>query len=164
MTIIRCVLGSSPHTRGARTLKRRAQSWTRIIPAYAGSTREPVYLCSNVWDHPRIRGEHSSFPESCICGVGSSPHTRGAQTTAVTVDYATGIIPAYAGSTIPFLALLMLSWDHPRIRGEHLDSAVFMRFCRGSSPHTRGAHDEVSGFLTSYGIIPAYAGSTSQTM
>ena len=72
--------------------------------------------------------------------------------------------------------------DHPRIRGEHLESGhgVFLsgwiipayagstrRFptafviMRGSSPHTRGAPVFLRIPATPVGIIPAYAGSTT---
>ena len=71
--------GSSPHTRGARSIRASGAERAGIIPAYAGSTptgpgREPAPT-----DHPRIRGEHAPpYPP----GV---PDER--------------IIPAYAGST-----------------------------------------------------------------
>ena len=134
-----------------------------IIPAYAGSTdglgSPPCHLAGSsphtrgappalrgwlgrMGDHPRIRGEHAG--------------SAGNQTRA------SGIIPAYAGST-------------PRIDFMH---AV----CLGSSPHTRGARDyrqrrlvgredhprirgeHVLVIRCGHGdarIIPAYAGSTT---
>ena len=52
------LVGSSPHTRGARRASNRPPRYRRIIPAYAGSTSlgwPPVRLLE---DHPRIRGEH----------------------------------------------------------------------------------------------------------
>ena len=92
--------GSSPHTRGARSAR----------PAGTRQSR----------DHPRIRGEHASsrpLPYAdpgiipayagstaghnnwAVPAPGSSPHTRGAQTTAPGCCEKAG--------------------DHPRIRGEH---------------------------------------------
>ena len=35
-----------------------------------------------------------------------------------------GIIPAYAGSTGPYTAVLTIDEDHPRIRGEHSTTAI----------------------------------------
>ena len=51
---------------------------------------------------------------------GSSPHTRGARQDAAGLQVRTGIIPAYAGSTIETTSGQRLPKDHPRIRGEHL--------------------------------------------
>ena len=96
--------GSSPHTRGARTLTEINHPDVGIIPAYAGSTGEGVgffYLCG---DHPRIRGEHKT-----IASLGEEKRR---------------IIPAYAGST-PGSAPSTAAWtDHPRIRGEHMFGPV----------------------------------------
>ena len=70
--------GSSPHTRGARAPVDMGLSSSRIIPAYAGSTNQPVVISAHHSDHPRIRGEHEDEAEGeGACG-GSSPHTRGA--------------------------------------------------------------------------------------
>ena len=55
----------------------------------------------------------------------------------------------------------VLAWgDHPRIRGEHLRSALLTALAVGSSPHTRGALDNSGDLARCGGIIPAYAGST----
>ena len=72
-------MGSSPHTRGARTPSSFAGSLCRIIPAYAGSTPVVPLPGATLADHPRIRGEHK-------------PAMAGPMRAA-------GIIPAYAGST-----------------------------------------------------------------
>ena len=79
------------------------------------------------------------FAASCAV-VGSSPHTRGALSTAPTTHRTPGIIPAYAGSTRMTRPRARASRDHPRIRGEHYAACATL---------------EISS-----GIIPAYAGST----
>ena len=53
--------------------------FTRIIPAYAGSTDAHVGSDVTYPDHPRIRGEHGSLANSDGISCGSSPHTRGAR-------------------------------------------------------------------------------------
>ena len=73
---------------------------------------------------------------------GSSPHTRGARAGRVRRGRAGRIIPAYAGSTPGDDGRPYSRWDHPRIRGEHLNITP--------------------PFLSRSGIIPAYAESTSQ--
>ena len=51
--------------------------------------------------------------------------------------------------------------DHPRIRGEHRPRMSMPFNSDGSSPHTRGARDDLLGDTLAPGIIPAYAGSTN---
>ena len=131
-----------------------------IIPAYAGSTIALHMSVGHLPDHPRIRGEHPDDVDSLDDVDGSSPHTRGAQTSFTDPGPAPGIIPAYAGST----SLWRKSGnrqpdhprirgehgqihelprggnaDHPRIRGEHAPARRKISWTGGSSPHTRGA-------------------------
>ena len=91
--------GSSPHTRGAHRLRARPARRTRIIPAYAGSTRTRIRRPCWWPDHPRIRGEHKRVQDFREYDLGSSPHTRGALEAPVGPQQANRIIPAYAGST-----------------------------------------------------------------
>ena len=92
-------IGSSPHTRGARHPATGSGLRPGIIPAYAGSTVCPSRSSNGRGDHPRIRGEHLAGLGRVIGGVGSSPHTRGAQASGSSCRPRPGIIPAYAGST-----------------------------------------------------------------
>jgi len=93
------VLGSSPHTRGARDRVLLRRLGERIIPAYAGSTYVNSTYPALAADHPRIRGEHSIVSGATCTMSGSSPHTRGAPEECV---------PRHSPRP-----------DHPRIRGEH---------------------------------------------
>ncbi len=92
--------------------------------------------------------------------AGSSPHTRGAPVPAQTGRKASGIIPAYAGSTERPRSREAIAWDHPRIRGEHSLPPTVFACVSGSSPHTRGAPIRTEHEHMIKGIIPAYAGST----
>ena len=92
--------------------------------------------------------------------AGSSPHTRGAQCAVFHNPGHAGIIPAYAGSTHSCASPRFDPWDHPRIRGEHVEVAGREPFGGGSSPHTRGAQPGQQIRLDLTRIIPAYAGST----
>ena len=111
--------GSSPHTRGARQIAHYQQIYSRIIPAYAGSTCEERHI---FYRH-----------------LGSSPHTRGARPLRRGLPYRPRIIPAYAGSTSSAIISSRVKEDHPRIRGEHMSSVPEAPPRAGSSPHTRGA-------------------------
>ena len=154
------VSGSSPHTRGARFCAPPRLQPHGIIPAYAGSTRTRRRPRRSRADHPRIRGEHAVDRGVRRRIRGSSPHTRGARRPPISRIAPVGIIPAYAGSTSVCRTKRMLSWDHPRIRGEHARDPEGRLLKRGSSPHTRGARPPGASARSGRRIIPAYAGST----
>ena len=152
--------GSSPHTRGALSAHTESRSTSRIIPAYAGSTGTSATPTGTMPDHPRIRGEHVESGPSRFFPAGSSPHTRGARPSTGRRASPSGIIPAYAGSTIWSPALTCWPTDHPRIRGEHRPGPGKFHLSGGSSPHTRGAPTYANPTGSPPRIIPAYAGST----
>ena len=152
--------GSSPHTRGAQDVRLAGILLAGIIPAYAGSTSSLYGAKLINWDHPRIRGEHAKLMLNSCSGKGSSPHTRGAPLYYVCNMCSYGIIPAYAGSTLPNPPHYRDGQDHPRIRGEHSSRAAGSPSTPGSSPHTRGAQAMCGILKLVPGIIPAYAGST----
>ena len=154
--------GSSPHTRGALLRLDEVKVLNGIIPAYAGSTLSSNVSRSGGRDHPRIRGEHNTFPRRLHPCQGSSPHTRGARASSRRRRLGGGIIPAYAGSTTCKAGGQLRQRDHPRIRGEHEVPAPEWFVKEGSSPHTRGAHPQADHGPRPDGIIPAYAGSTSK--
>ena len=152
--------GSSPHTRGAPAGSADWTRWSRIIPAYAGSTTMRACSARSGADHPRIRGEHTESFTTKPASPGSSPHTRGAPGGRAPHTPGAGIIPAYAGSTNAASPELCAVMDHPRIRGEHISCSRFVPAIMGSSPHTRGARQTPGSSMRNTGIIPAYAGST----
>ena len=133
------LVGSSPHARGA--LMRGVAYGCRmgIIPACAGSTRCIAAKVCEVGDHPRMRGEHENAQLVSVANVGSSPHARGAHSVISPPDTVTGIIPACAGSTAGADCKRQASWDHPRMRGEHIRPSSAEVVESGSSPHARGA-------------------------
>ena len=111
--------GSSPHSRGAPWCVLYTFEDLRIIPAFAGSTREPRLRLVRLEDHPRIRGEHMPERPPLFFTTGSSPHSRGAPERLALQHEVVGIIPAFAGSTSAARPLSGHKRDHPRIRGEH---------------------------------------------
>ena len=46
------------------------------------------------WDHPRVSGEHDTWPDPQPPAWGSSPRERGAQAGVAVMQAAQGIIPA----------------------------------------------------------------------
>ena len=94
---------------------------------------------------------------------GSSPQARGARRPDPERRGRAGLIPAGAGSTGPFRPGQTGSGAHPRRRGEHSASPPVIAHLMGSSPQARGAH---VGFLLNFavlGLIPAGAGSTTDS-
>ena len=91
--------GSSPHARGTPLSRRAWWRQTGIIPACAGNTHRLRTLRTCKWDHPRMRGEHSTFGKFFSNGVGSSPHARGTLRRLRGQRVERGIIPACAGNT-----------------------------------------------------------------
>ena len=153
--------GSSPRTRGAPHGSRPEGISQGIIPADAGSTLRRPRSTSRTGDHPRGRGEHDGVVCACGSGLGSSPRTRGAQTTGGSGTKARRIIPADAGSTSGRGCLRLCDRDHPRGRGEHSRGQEVTMDIIGSSPRTRGARMPACRGLRPTGIIPADAGSTA---
>ena len=146
--------------RGARRWHGSRRFRRGIIPAYAGSTRRRRCSGHRPRDHPRVCGEHAARIVDALQRPGSSPRMRGAQKIGEQMAAGTGIIPAYAGSTVGSAMLTSMSRDHPRVCGEHSFFPPIVIVVSGSSPRMRGArrvHDDAAPRV---GIIPAYAGST----
>ena len=71
-----------------------------------------------------------------------------------------GIIPAYAGNTLPGREPVPHHGDHPRVCGEHPWELAAASCSLGSSPRMRGTQNERDRVEAMPGIIPAYAGNT----
>ena len=153
--------GSSPLVRGAPSRCARCASWTRIIPARAGSTFRQGRAHLPARDHPRSCGEHARYWQTCRPEEGSSPLVRGALRREAGRSLPAGIIPARAGSTLSAKRHEKRPGDHPRSCGEHYGCAWRVLDAQGSSPLVRGAHDIRVHDMRQTGIIPARAGSTS---
>ena len=71
--------GSSPRMRGAPGPSKCTVPPWRIIPADAGSTRQPRCAYRPNGDHPRGCGEHDAGSVQGLVEPGSSPRMRGAR-------------------------------------------------------------------------------------
>ena len=155
--------GSSPRMRGALSWHRVQRRVPGIIPAYAGSTGWWAGRKRLRRDHPRVCGEHLRLRNRQYRRRGSSPRMRGALVSHDELMLSAGIIPAYAGSTLAARRDARHRQDHPRVCGEHSAVPRLSFSKRGSSPRMRGAHRRGVVRRLRDGIIPAYAGSTSNT-
>ena len=156
----RSLLGSSPRMRGTVTVSSFPSAWARIIPAYAGNRLLAACCYSLRWDHPRVCGEQLALDTRMISIEGSSPRMRGTVTDTVRNALNDGIIPAYAGNSIPVRRRVQPRRDHPRVCGEQLDRYQRKMQKAGSSPRMRGTAYPLGCVKANIGIIPAYAGNS----
>ena len=131
-----------------------------IIPAYAGNTLMCHDLFCEVWDHPRVCGEHHGVRFGLLYSLGSSPRMRGTPKKANEKSKAARIIPAYAGNTRGVRPQRQHVRDHPRVCGEHCIVGGVQNVGEGSSPRMRGTLRTTTTSTPHVGIIPAYAGNT----
>ena len=155
------VSGSSPRMRGTPACKIYSRRSPGIIPAYAGNTTDTIELRTFDWDHPRVCGEHGLGVWTCRGHWGSSPRMRGTRLSLRAGRGHHGIIPAYAGNTSSAAPKGFFNRDHPRVCGEHARFDAFGTLSAGSSPRMRGTPKRHVTICGGIGIIPAYAGNTS---
>ena len=153
-------VGSSPLTRGKRTVDERGADLLRLIPAHAGKTLAVPLVETIQRAHPRSRGENGRHSTPIVRILGSSPLTRGKRWPQIAHEVPHGLIPAHAGKTAHARRRGGPHTAHPRSRGENDVVRTVLRRLFGSSPLTRGkligeAAPEDGGRL-----IPAHAGKT----
>ena len=85
-----------------------------------------------------MRGEKHLMHSSSIHSTGSPPHARGKDSIYGMSAQDPGITPACAGKSHPYTQKSMVSWDHPRMRGEKTAQYQRMKAIGGSPPHARG--------------------------
>ena len=132
-------------------------------PRMRGTLSFPSYVLGYWWDHPRVCGEHPFLEMVTYPALGSSPRMRGTHTLHPRINPRAGIIPAYAGNTIPCCRSADVNRDHPRVCGEHYAIKDSMADYTGSSPRMRGTRSQCGEDCRIGGIIPAYAGNTAMT-
>ena len=121
-TLVTLTLGSPPHARGILDNKPNSYLRMGITPACAGNTHKGDKEKWKSRDHPRMRGEYMCGAINELTFVGSPPHARGIRHSCSTRSLWTGITPACAGNTELEALRDLDARDHPRMRGEYLDS------------------------------------------
>ena len=132
-----------------------------FIPAHAGKTSSFSWLLRRSAAHPRSRGENTCGEAVTAVSVGSSPLRRGKHVGGALQARPPRLIPAHAGKTRISVTRRRRIRAHPHSRGENQIHRVTSAILTGSSPLTRGKHEEngVSGHRR--GLIPTHAGKTS---
>ena len=136
-------VGSSPHTRGKRFHRANTERGRRIIPAYTGETPSgPVTVLQTYGSSPRTRGKQTTDERfsifTRIIPAGSSPHTRGEHVFPFPEVREARIIPVHTGETSPTTSIATVAADHPRVHGGNY--TVTPEQVTGSSPHIRRKH------------------------
>ena len=155
--------GSSPLTRGKRSVCKDERAMTGLIPAHAGKTVGQCTRRTGVPAHPRSRGENAPTGRPRPSGPGSSPLTRGKRARRAWSFCPLGLIPAHAGKTRGQESRHEGSPAHPRSRGENQAAKPLGRKDLGSSTLTRGKLPEAHRLLGGKRLIPAHAGKTRAT-
>ena len=153
-------LGSSPLTRGKRSLPTCGRHRCGLIPAHAGKTAPSNNTAASHPAHPRSRGENADFTVPDLRGRGSSPLTRGKRSGVSRSRLMRGLIPAHAGKTSARCGSSPPMRAHPRSRGENDCPGDADGRRRGSSPLTRGKPHRALLDRYDAGLIPAHTGKT----
>ena len=95
--------------------------------------------------------------------AGSSPLTRGKLQDSRPATRRRGLIPAHAGKTRRPRSRHAAARAHPRSRGENVSAMTRPAPPMGSSPLTRGKHQQAGKDFHRCRLIPAHAGKTPET-
>ena len=142
--------GSSPRVRGS--LNEDLGKWVLdgIIPAGAGLTSELFDATIIARDHPRGCGAHPRHHQGFCREQGSSPRVRGSLILRYLRTSSSGIIPAGAGLTVPFVTTVTHKGDHPRGCGAH-HMAITEEQLKTDHPRGCGAHQLLAARPTRLG-------------
>ena len=111
--------------------------------------------------HPRVGGENLFYMDSRVCCNGSSPRGRGKRRRGAHASDQRRLIPAWAGKTSSPLSQRRSLAAHPRVGGENATDVAIPALQDGSSPRGRGKRAIQGEALHIIGLIPAWAGKTS---
>ena len=136
--LIELAYGSSPRGRGTRGDGCRHAGRLRFIPAWAGNTSVYRRFWERLAVHPRVGGEHGWAVIIGIVVTGSSPRGRGTPAVDGAHRRHSRFIPAWAGNTSRGNRSAREWAVHPRVGGEHCETADPCLAWSGSSPRGRG--------------------------
>ena len=157
LELLECDIGSPPRARGEGACGRWARPATRITPACAGRSDRAADRIRQDADHPRVRGEKSSFEKPLSPAPGSPPRARGEVSSPPTAAKGHRITPACAGRSYKGCNRERRRQDHPRVRGEKPYNMSYDDF-KGSPPRARGEVQKAYTKALQGRITPACAG------
>ena len=107
-----------------------------------------------------MRGEQLLLVRSLNIMMGSPPLARGTVYRVARLGRFGGITPACAGNSSQIPHCRYQHQDHPRLRGEQINTAHLLQNTRGSPPLARGAASDNLYMLLHRRITPACAGNS----
>ena len=152
--------GSSPRGRGTLVQAISDVVYWRVIPAWAGNTRQAALAAALGTGHPRVGGEHRASASRRAKTRGSSPRGRGTPLALALALALQRVIPAWAGNTRRRRPAPRLPPGHPRVGGEHFRRKIHSPKKPGSSPRGRGTLSVQCAHAAQTRVIPAWAGNT----
>ena len=152
-------IGSSPHLRGNPTLRVKAFSPSRVIPAPAGEPDQGIVAGYDRPGHPRTCGGTCPESNGLVFRQGSSPHLRGLAGTRPPRRGGARSIPAPAGSGDMLRRRTTSRWVYPRPCGVWSALDGVPNYDSGLSPPLRGLDTYIFSWTLAFGSIPAPAGS-----
>ena len=133
----------------------------RTIPARTGYAARKLLRKSCIWTYPLTCGANEGFWEQARLGADISPLMRGKPPIAVVIQPDLGLIPARAGQTSTRCRHTTGPWTYPRVRGVHFMVMLNKGLAADLSPRTRVTPLSLAPSGGRIGLIPAYAGYTS---
>ena len=131
-----------------------------ITPAHAGkSGRSGAHWCDRE-DHPRTRGEKRFRLTTRVISPWITPAHAGKSPRCGFIGNSPWDTPAHAGKRLSAVCPDVRHGDHPRTRGEKLNSSLDGLKILGSPPHTRGKAVFRGSIAPGAGITPAHAGKS----
>jgi hypothetical protein len=130
--------GTSPHARGPHRRALVRELKLRLIPAYAGNTRQKSEFGRPATAHPRACGDHMANTNVIPQGLGSSPRARGPRGLYLVESPSNRLIPAWGGDHDALSASEAKSAGPSRVCGDHDRLALQLYHDDGSSPRVRG--------------------------
>ncbi len=152
--------GSPPRVRGPLVAPGLLIKGNGFTPACAGTTRDRTAETLAGWVHPRVCGDHLSARRASTYKPGSPPRVRGPPPVVGGESVASGFTPACAGTTRRCRPQQTRAKVHPRVCGDHVQSAPDAISISGSPPRVRGPHHRTRSEDRSPGFTPACTGTT----
>jgi len=160
----RCVASPAEHPRvrgDDDTVEERARVLPGNTPACAGTTASTGARSWPGTEHPRVRGDDGVGEHDDTVMSGTPPRARGRQEPDLREGDHPGNTPACAGTTYRVGCRTTNVAEHPRVRGDDVNTVTVWAARVGTPPRARGRHGVPGRGRGPRGNTPACAGTTT---